>query len=29
MANLPGFSTGGFRFNVVYKARIVVDAPSD
>jgi hypothetical protein len=24
MANLPGFATGGFRFNMAYKIRIVV-----
>jgi hypothetical protein len=26
---LPGFATGGFRFNMAYKIRILVVAPSD
>jgi hypothetical protein len=29
VVNLPGFATGGFRFNVAYKIRILVDAFSD
>ena len=29
MADLPGFATGGFRFNKAYKIRILVAVPSD
>ena len=29
MANPPGFATGGFRFNMAYKIRILVNASSD
>jgi hypothetical protein len=29
MVDLPGFNTGGFKFNMAYKIRILVDAPID
>jgi hypothetical protein len=29
MADLSGFATGGFRFNKVYKIRILVATPND
>ena len=29
MANPPEFATGGFRFNMAYKIRILVVAPSN
>ena len=29
MVNLPGFTTREFRFNMAYKIRILVVAPSD
>ena len=29
MADLPGFTTGGFRFNMAYKIRILVVVPRD
>lgn len=29
MDNSPGFASGGFRFNIIYKIRILVVLPRD